>query len=147
MRLNPISTKSFAVLAAAAAALTLSACSNKKESIHGAETEGIYVNVGDLKYQVQISRQLNPAAIAEDRTFMTGIEPKSAAVMGEDEIPFAVFVRMENETDKDQTPASAFEIPDPDGNVYTPVKQTAVNPFAYLGQPVKPHSFSPDPDS
>src|SRR3954447_20515651 len=147
MRLNPISTKSFALLAAAAAALTLSACSNKKESIHGGETEGIYVNVGDLKYQVQISRQLNPAAIPEDRTFMSGIEPASAATMAPGEIPFAIFVRIENETDKAVQPATSFSITDTDGNTYTPVKQSPVNPFAYTGDPVRAKSFVPNPDS
>jgi hypothetical protein len=140
-------TKPLTLLVAASAAVALSACGDKSEILHGAETEGLYVNVGDLKYQVQISRQLNPAAIAEDKTFMSGIEPASAAELGEGEIPFAIFVRIENESDKDQTPASSFSITDTDGNVYTPVKQTEANPFAYLGEPVRAHSFAPDPDS
>ena len=142
-----LTTKSFTLLAAAVAALTLSACGNKKESIHSAETEGIYVNVGDLKYQVQISRQLNPGAIPEDRTFMSGIEPAAAATMAPDEIPFAVFVRIENETDKPQKPATSFTITDTDGNSYTPVKQGPVNPFAYTGDDVRANSFVPNPDS
>ena len=37
-----------------------------------AETEGIYLDVGDLKYQVQISRELNPADI-EDRDYLKGL--------------------------------------------------------------------------
>jgi hypothetical protein len=145
MRLT--STKSFSLLAAAVAAMVLGGCSNKSEILHGAETEGLYVNVGELKYQVQISRQLNPAAISEDKTFVKGIEPASAAELGEDEILFAIFVRIENETDKEQTPASSFSISDTDGNIYTPVKQSADNPFAYTGEPVRAKSFAPDPDS
>ena len=142
-----LTTKSFTLLAAAVAALTLSACGNKKDVIHEAETEGVYVDVGDLKYQVQISRQLNPAAIPQDKTFMSGIEPASAATLAPGEIPFAIFVRIENETDKPLKPATSFEITDTDGNTYTPVKQGPVNPFAYTGDPVRPNNVAPDPDS
>ena len=144
--MRPISKKSLPLLAAAAASLALSACGNKHEEIHEAETEGIYVNVGELKYQVQISRQLNPEAISEDKTFMTGLS-EADAEFAEGEIPFAVFVRIENETDKPVTPASSFSITDTDGNHYTPLKQSADNPFAYLGEPVGANSFAPDPDS
>src|SRR6478672_6437989 len=48
-RMRPISLPSFATFLAIAAALTLSACGNKTTSIHGGETEGVYVDVGPLK--------------------------------------------------------------------------------------------------
>ncbi len=48
------------LLTVLAAGTALSACGNRVDEVHEAETEGIYVDVGDLQYQVQISRQLNP---------------------------------------------------------------------------------------
>jgi ABC-type oligopeptide transport system substrate-binding subunit len=141
-----ISTKTFALFTAVAVALTLAACGNKKSSTHEAETEGIYLNVGPLKYQVEISRQLNPGAIPEDKTFIQGIVPADAQ-LGEDEIWFAVFVRIENETDKPQKPTKTFTITDTDGNTYTPVTFDASNEFAYTDAPVRAHSYVPNPDS
>ena len=54
------------LLLVALAALVVGACGNKEDkTLHGA-TEGIYIDVGGLKYQVQISRVLNPTD-REDR--------------------------------------------------------------------------------
>ena len=43
-----------------------------------AETEGIYLDLGDLKYQVQISRCLNPAD-TEDSSYLRGLPAGSGA--------------------------------------------------------------------
>ena len=45
---------------------------NKEETVTVAETEGIYVTVDDLKYQIQISRILNPAA-PDDSAYLRGM--------------------------------------------------------------------------
>lgn len=128
---------------ALAAALVLSACGNKHEVIKEAETEGIYVNVGELKYQVQISRALNPEAIAEDRTFVEGVEEELAP----DEVWFAVFVRVENEHDEPIVPAEHFEIEDQLDEVYEPVELPESNAFHYSLDPVGANSYAPSPDS
>ncbi len=57
---------------ALAAATSLAAVRRARRSPTHGETEGIYVDTGDLKYQVQISRQLNPADF-EDRDYLTGL--------------------------------------------------------------------------
>ncbi|MFL5844015.1 MAG: hypothetical protein ACJ762_04910 [Solirubrobacteraceae bacterium] len=144
--MRPISLSSFSTFVAIAAALTLSACGNKTTSIHGGETEGVYVNVGDLKYQVQISRVLNPGAISEDRTILTGVNP-SEAELGPGEVWFAVFVRVENETGQPQTPAEDFELEDQQGNVYEPVEVEDTNPFHYDLTPIRPKGYAPGPDT
>lgn len=141
-----ISLKSFSFFALVAAALTLAACGNKTNSIHSAETEGIYLNVGPMKYQVQISRQLNPAAIPEDRTFVQDIVP-SEAKLAPDELWFAVFVRVENPTSQPQKPAPDYTIVDTEGNVYRPVSFGPGNPFAYTTTPIPGKGVMPDPDS
>src|SRR3954463_4245201 len=132
-------------LAAVGAALALGACGNKTASIHGGETEGIYLDVGPLKYQVEISRQLNPS-IPEDRTFLSDVA-QGDRNLGDDELWFAVFVRIENETDQAQPPASAYTITDTEGREYRPVSLGRLNPFRYTNDPVPPHGVAPHPDS
>lgn len=144
--MRPISFPSFSLFVAIAATLTLTACGDKSDVIHLAETEGIYVNVDDLKYQVQISRALNPGAIPEDRTFLDGVEP-SQAELGPDEVWFAIFVRVENETDDPQTPTTVFELEDQQGNTFEPIDVDESNPFAYDSDPIRPHGYAPGPDT
>ena len=141
-----ISTRTFSAFALVAAALSLGACSTKKASQRSGETEGIYVNVAQLKYQVEISRQLNPKAIPEDATFVQGISSTDAQLKP-GELWFAVFVRVENESAKAQTPATGFAITDTEGNTYHPVKIDSSNPFAYSTKKIQPDSFAPNPDS
>jgi hypothetical protein len=133
---------------AATAALALAGCGNKTSSIHGGETEGIYVNVGELKYQVQISRVLNPEAIPEDREFVKGVDPAEADLEA-DERWFAVFVRVENdhEDGEPQPLADHFEIEDQQDTVYEPVELDETNEFRWDPTPLGPTSIAPDPDS
>lgn len=145
--MRPITFRSLAVFSLVAAALTLAACGNKTSSIHSAETEGIYLNVGKLKYQVQITRQLNPAAIPEDRTFLEGVAPGQAKLSAS-QLWFAVFLRIENPTKQRQTPATGYSIVDSEGNVFHPVViNTKLNPFALSDAPIPPKGVDPNPDS
>jgi hypothetical protein len=144
--MSPISLKSFALFVAIAAALGLSACGNKTSTIHTGDTEGVYLNVGQLKYQVEISRQLNPQAIPEDKTFVQDIAPGQAA-LAPDELWFAVFVRVENPTHRPVAPTDHFTITDTEGNAFQPVRIGAGNPFFYNTAPIGPSSVAPNPDS
>jgi hypothetical protein len=141
-----ISTKSFTTFAAIAAALTLGACGNKHAEIKEAETEGIYVNVGELKYQVQISRQLNPLAIPEDKTFVQDVDPAQAE-LPKGKVWFAVFLRIENESDEPQAPAPSYTITDTEHQTYTPVSVGSDNPFFFDPAPIRPHGVAPRPDA
>src|SRR3954470_20221965 len=132
-------------VAAVGAALGLGACGTKEVSIHGGETEGIYLDVGPLKYQVEISRQLNPS-IPEDRTFLSDIAPAESK-LGPDELWFAVFVRVENETDDAQTPASEYTITDTQGHEFRPCALGPSNPFRYTTDPIAARRVAPHPDS
>ena len=60
------------LLAVCALAALVAAGCNKEEQVHLAATEGIYVTVDDLKYQIQISRILNPAA-PDDEAYLRGL--------------------------------------------------------------------------
>jgi hypothetical protein len=145
-RMRPISLTSFSFFVAIAAALSLSACGNKTSTIHRGDTEGIYLNVGDLKYQVEISRQLNPRAIPEDQTFVQDIAP-AQATLAPDELWFAVFVRVENPTSRSVAPTPNFTITDTEGNVFHPVPIGSGNPFSFSTAPIVAKGVAPNPDS
>jgi hypothetical protein len=128
---------------ALAAVTSLAACGGEEPT--RAETEGIYVNTGELKYQVQISRQLNPTDF-EDRDYVTGV-PAGAGLTGDEEW-FGVFIRVFNKTDDAHESAQKFEIHDTTGKVYDAVAlDTNVNRVAFRSQVVGPGDQNPVPGS
>ena len=134
------------ISAALACALLASGCGNKLETVTLGDTEGIYLDVDDLKYQIQISRYMN-ANDVEDRSYLLGL-PQSTAQPTGDETWFGVFLRVQNSSDKSIAPASDFEIVDTQENVYRPIPiDTNINPFAYKPDPIAPKSLIPEPDS
>jgi len=130
-----------------ACALAVGACGRGDERVVEGETEGLYIDVGKLKYQVQVSRQLNPL-IANDRAYLEGVAPEDRRLRPDEEW-FAVFMRVENDEADGETAASAqeFEIHDTQENVYTPVEYTGFNPFAYRPAPIPPEDVLPQTDS
>ncbi len=96
-----------------------------------------------LRYQVQISRKINPYDI-EDRDYLIGIDDAAKQVANPVETWFGVFIRVENVTKKgerkEQTLRSAdrFRIEDNEGNKAEPTPLPAENVFAYRPQLVPP---------
>ncbi len=134
------------ISAALLCALLASGCGNKEEAVTRAQTEGIYLDVDDLKYQIQISRYMN-AADVEDRAYLIGLPGSTEQPTGE-ETWFGVFIRVQNTTDKTVAPANDFAIVDTQENVYHPIPiDTNVNPFAYKPDPIAPKGLIPEPDS
>jgi hypothetical protein len=112
---------------AIASATTLAACGGGDPS--AGKDEGTYVNTGDLKYQVQISRQLNPSDF-EDRDYLTGLPVGDT--LGQGQEWFAVFLRVFNMTKSDHPSASQFVIRDTTGKTYQPVAiDSKINLTAY----------------
>lgn len=132
---------------AAALVLTLVAagCGNKHDVVTQADTEGIYVDVADLAYQVQISRALNPAD-AEDRAYLAGI-PRDRRNLAADETWFAVFVRVENTGDEPHPAAVDFQIEDTAEQIYRPIPLDDTNPFRYEARVVAGGETIPEQDT
>jgi len=138
----------FAVLA-----LGLSACGNEEqergqfqsENAQVAETEGIYLELSEVKYQVQISRQLNPL-IVEDRDYFQGIR-ESDLDLADDEVWFGLWMRVENETEEPKRLATRFTIVDTQENEYVPIAIDRRNVFAYQAGTVEGEELYPNPDS
>jgi hypothetical protein len=134
------------LLLVAAAALGAAGCFNKEEQTTLGETEGIYVTVDDLKYQVQISRILDPAS-AEDSAYLHGV-PATEGDPGQDEVWFAVFMRVENDSDAPHATAEEFVIKDTQDNEFEPVELDAeANLYVYEPEELQPGKLMPELDS
>jgi hypothetical protein len=141
------------LLLAAVLALGLSACGNEatedetyqSENAQVAETEGIYLELGEVKYQVQISRQLNPL-IVEDEDYFDGVSESDLDIAA-DELWFGIWMRAENEGKEPVEAASDFTIADTQENEYVPVRIGEPNPFAYRPGTIEGEELYPLLDS
>ena len=109
------------------------------------ETEGLYIDVNNLRYQVQISRVLNPND-PDDRDYLAGVPEAEQPEPGE--TFFAVFLRVQNTT-KDTTAETAeeFEIVDTDGDQYEPIELPEENIWAYRPTTLGPGDILPSENS
>jgi hypothetical protein len=139
-------TRLLVIAAALCCALLASGCGNRLEVRTVGETEGLYLDVDELKYQIQISRYMNPADI-EDRSYLVGLPEGTEPPTG-DETYFGVFIRVSNSTDHEITPANDFEIVDTQEEIYRPIPlDPKVNPWAYQADPIPAKGLVPQPDS
>jgi hypothetical protein len=138
----PLRRLAAAAVVALAAATSLSACGGDEP--RNAKTEGVYVNTGDLKYQVQISRLLNPTDF-EDRDYLVGV-PTADGLTGDEEW-FGVFMRVFNESKRQQTSAHQFEIRDTTGKAFDPVPLAGDNRVAFRSGVINPGDQNPVPGS
>jgi hypothetical protein len=129
----------------AVAALALAGCGNKHaELLHG-NTEGAYLDLGGMKYQVQISRLLNPASI-EDKYYLVGVGAADRRLPPGQEW-FAVFMRVENDGKKAARAATDYTITDTQNTKFRPIQIGQDNPFVYRGGVLQPKDVLPAPDS
>lgn len=143
MSLRPL--RVLLLLALSASALAVAGCGNKQEVRTVGETEGIYIDVGELKYQVQLSRIINPND-EEDKHYLEGL-PAGTVQPKSDEAWFGVWMRVQNTTDKKTlTAADEFEIVDTQEHTFTPI-ELEDNPFAYEAQDLTPQTVVPSPNS
>ncbi len=136
-----------AVLATALIALVAAGCGHDPDETTAiqqtAETEGLYLDVNGLKYQIQASRYMNPNDV-EDQEYLVGLPENSEPPSG-DEIYFGVWVRVENTSEDESHPAATiWEIHDTQENVYRPIPlDTETNPFAFEAVDVPPKTVLP----
>jgi hypothetical protein len=123
----------FSLLAAALAVAALTGCGNREDKVLEGATEGIYLDVGELKYQVQISRLLNPSS-RDDRALLVDLPADQS--LGDRDQWFAVFVRVQNETSRPLPMAQRYQIEDTQGNVFRPIRLGPKNVFAFRPVPL-----------
>ena len=133
------------LVATVMAVSVLGACGNKQDEITHAETEGAYLDLGGLKYQVQISRQLNPAD-REDKGYLIGVRPQDRQLAA-DQTWYGIFIRVQNDGDDPKQAAEEFEIRDTQDNVLRPLELAPDNVFAYRPARVPGNGLIPALDS
>jgi hypothetical protein len=133
------------LIAVLLAGLALNACGKADEPTSVGETEAIYLELGGLQYQVQISRQLNPYDV-QDRSFIQGATGADTP-LGSDDTWFGVFIRVYNAEGGLRQPTSDFEIHDTQGDVYEPVPLDETNAFRYEPVRLGKESMIPTPGS
>ncbi|HWX95575.1 MAG TPA: hypothetical protein VNZ01_01900 [Solirubrobacteraceae bacterium] len=117
------------------AAVALGACGSSHTRVTTGTYAGVgganapYLDVGPLAYQVQISRQLNPAD-TEDSAYLEGLTPAQRQLLPGQEW-FAVFLQVYNRTGSSHPAATSLTITDTQNNTYTPIVPDQTNPFAY----------------
>src|SRR3954463_11533521 len=119
-----------AVLAVVLVASLVAAGCGSEDQVTEAKTEGIWIDAGPLDYHIQGSRLLEPGLVP-DQSYLKGL-PKGSTQPSGREVWFAVFLRIENRTDRPAPTATDFEIVDTQGTSFRPYGiDTNVNPFAY----------------
>jgi hypothetical protein len=128
------------------ATLAAAGCGQTEGETH-ATTEDVYLDIGGLSYQIEMSRYLNPNDI-EDRDYLKGL-PSGTAQPNGSETWFGIWIRVENFTDKTLPAADTWEIIDTLETVYRPIPiDTNTNVFAFkTGIDVPPGATLPLPSS
>jgi hypothetical protein len=128
------------------ATLAATGCGQSEGERH-ATTEGVYLDIGGLKYQIEMSRYMNPSDV-EDREYLKGL-PGGTSQPGGDETWFGVWVRVENVSGDTRPAADTWEIRDTLDKIYRPIPiDTNANVFAFqTGIDVPPGVTLPLPSS
>jgi hypothetical protein len=148
-----LAARALAAALALAAMLALGACGDSHTQVTTGTYAGEsgqnapYLNVGPLVYEVQLSRELNPANV-EDAAYLQGLTPAQRKVNPGEEW-FAVFLQVWNHTSTPHQAAvvSDLTISDTQNNVYTPTVPDETNLFAYRGGLIPANSRVPVPGS
>jgi hypothetical protein len=131
----------------ATALVALAGCGGGTGVVTTAETEGLYLDINGLKYQIEMSRYMNEAD-DEDAEYLVGL-PESTEPPAEDETWFGVWVRVENTSEDETRPAAdTWEIHDTQENIYRPIPiDTDINPFVFEPVDVPPKTVIPLADT
>jgi hypothetical protein len=122
------------LIGGAICAVAISACGAGEHATTADNLGPGYVQVGQLNYQVQISRELNPWS-AEDRYYLQGFSSSQLKLPSADEW-FGVSMQVYNWTGRAHTPTDAFFITDSLGDRYAPFANRTPNAYSYVPAPI-----------
>ncbi len=127
------------VVAASFVGLSLSGCGSDPGDTFSVN-EGEAMQLGELVYNVQISRLLNPRD-GEDKAYLVGQPPPP-----NDEFYLGVFMEIENQAGSLQRVPTGFKVVDTRGTEFKPVPSRSL--FALdLGGKVTPNGALPEPET
>ena len=129
----------FALAAALTGAALLSGCNTSPENARSAG-EGQAMKLGELLYNVQITRLLNPSD-PEDKAYLVGQPPPSS-----DQYYLGVFMQIHNESSTAQQVPRDFRVVDTVGTSFRPIPSKSL--FALkLDGPIPPNGVLPEPET
>jgi hypothetical protein len=120
---------------AAASAIAISACGAGEHATYADNLGPGYVQVGQLNYQVQVSRQLNSWDQNEDAWYLKGFSSSQLA-LPTSELFFGVSLQVFNWTSHPATPTSDFYITDTVGEKFVPMVNPNPNPYTYVASSI-----------
>jgi hypothetical protein len=118
------------LIGAAICAAAISACGAGEHATYSDNLGPGYVQVGQLYYQVQVSRELNPWS-DEDKYYLQGFTASQLQLPVADEW-FGVSMQVYNWTSHAHAPTGDFFITDTLGDRYTPLVNPAPNSYTYV---------------
>src|SRR5271155_1537570 len=136
-------------LSALLAVLALSACGNEHTRVSTGTYAGEsganapYLNVGPLEYEVQLSRELNPAN-KEDADYLQGLTPAQSKLEPGQEW-FAVFMQVYNNTSQEHPASDDLTLEHPQETRSPPIVPNETTPFASRAGTVQPGDQLPLP--
>jgi hypothetical protein len=116
-------------------AVVVSACGAGEHARYADNLGPGYVQVGQLNYQVQVSRELNPWDPNEDHWYLQGFTKSQLALPVADEY-FGVSLQVYNWTNSAHTPTRDFFISDTLGDRFKPMTNPVPNPYTYAPQSI-----------
>jgi hypothetical protein len=119
------------LIGGAICAAAISACGAGEHARYSDNLGPGYVQVAQLYYQVQVSRELNPWDKQEDSWYLQGFTKGDLALPTADEW-FGVSLQVFNWTNRAHTPTRDFYITDTLGDRYTPLSNPSPNPYSYV---------------
>lgn len=115
MRTRPSSI--LALVSALLASFALASCGESAEEGHHEVVEGEALEIGEVRYNVVLSRFLNPNLV-EDGAYVEDAPPEPP-----NKSYFGVFIRIENEDEDEPIPSAAsYEVHDQNDRAYEPVE-------------------------
>lgn len=122
-------------------ALGVSACGQEAQPT-SLLNNGVYVDVGPISYQLQVSRELNPY-LTEDSQYVVGL-PAGTGALGPNELWYGVFLWAKNQGDQAQLTARTFAITDSNGDTFHPLElNTQLNGYAWTQEDLLPGEVAP----
>ena len=117
--------------AGALCALAVSACGAGEHATYQNNLGTGYVQLGNLNYQVQVSRELNPWDTQEDKWYLQGFSATERSLAPTAEL-FGVSLQVYNWSNVAATPTSDFFITDSLGDRFVPMSNPSPNPYSYV---------------
>lgn len=119
------------LIGGAVSAVAISACGAGEHANFSDNLGPGYVQVGNLNYQVQVSRELNPYDVNEDAYYLAGFGKSERSLPASDEF-LGVSLQVYNWSHVAATPTDRFYITDTLGDVFHPMSNPSPNPYSYV---------------